>query len=292
VILATDPFQLRSVPVSEAVRAVASAGFEAIELSPRDGLLQHRSEVRPDAAEIKKLREACEACGVAVASVFIVQPWASTDSHKRMSAVRGLKVAMETARELGCSRLNTELTGSPEDVDGSRDSFRRSVDELRPMIDDLGIELAIEPHPFDFIETSNEAVDLIAELGSEQIGYLYCAAHTFYLGSNVAEMLAYARPYLKHVHFADTFRPSRYITNPPTTSRIHQHLDIGQGEVNWLDLLQGLNDIRFTGVATVSAFAWEDDAIASLMRNRLALSRILEGTALEKSEREVGGHND
>lgn len=291
-ILATDPLQLRSFPVSEAVRAVASAGFEAIELSPREGLLQHRSEVRPNATELRKLREACDANGVVVASVFIVQPWASTDSYERGSAVRGLKVAMETARELGCCRLNTELTGSPDDVKGSRDSFRRSVDELRPAMDDLGIELAIEPHPFDFIESSNEAVDLIAELDTAQIGYLYCAAHTFYLGSSVPEMLTYAGPLLKHVHFADTFRPSRYITNPPTVSRIHQHLDIGQGEVNWLDLVHGLADIRFTGVATVSPFAWEDDAIASLTRNRLAVSRILGGTALEQSEREVGGHNE
>jgi myo-inositol catabolism protein IolH len=196
---------------------------------------------------------------------------------------------METALALGCSRLNTELTGTPEDVDGSKDSFRRSVDELRATIDELGIELAIEPHPFDFIETSDEAVDLIAELDSARIGYLYCAAHTFYLGSDVAEMLAHAQPYLKHVHFADTFRPSRYIMNPPTTSRMHQHLDIGQGEVDWPGLVQGLDEIGFSGVATVSPFAWEDDALASLRRNRAAMSQLLEGTTLEHSGRRERG---
>jgi myo-inositol catabolism protein IolH len=271
------------------VREVAAAGFEGIELSPRDGLLQHRSEVRPDDAELRKLRDACEEYDAPVVSVFIVQPWASTDSQERVVAVRGLKVAMETARELGCSRLNTELTGTPEDVKGSRDAFLRSVDELRSTIDDLDIELAIEPHPFDFIETSDGAVDLIADLDSDRIGYLYCAAHTFYLGTDVPGMLTHAGPHLKHVHFADTFRPGRYIMNPPTTSRIHQHLDIGQGEVDWPVLVQGLHDVGFSGVATVSPFAWEDDALASLRRNRTAMSQLLKGTTLEHPGHDTRG---
>lgn len=282
-ILAVDPLQLRNTPVSDAVRAVAAAGFGAIELSPREGLLEHRSENRPEAGELQKLRDACVEFDVAVASVFIVQPWASTDPHEREAAVRGLVVAMETARELGCNRINTELTGSPETAGASREAFLRSIDELRPTIDELAMEVAIEPHPFDFIETSNEAVDLIASLGCDQIGYLFCAPHIFHLGSNVVEMLEYASPYLKHVHLADTFRPHRYILNPPATNRIHQHLDIGQGEVDWVELVRSLERVHFSGVATVSPFAWEDDAVASLARNRSALSRLLEGTTLAGS---------
>jgi myo-inositol catabolism protein IolH len=53
----------------------------------------------------------------------------------------------------------------------------------------------------------------------------------------------------------------RYILNPPgTPARIHQHLDVGQGEVDW-DLFFGtLADLAFDGIVTVCVFAWEERA--------------------------------
>jgi myo-inositol catabolism protein IolH len=79
-------------------------------------------------------------------------------------------------------------------------------------------------------------------------------------------MLRYAGDKLAHLHIADTFNHKgssglRYILNPPgTPARIHQHLDIGQGEVNWQIFFQTLRELRFDGVATVCVFAWEERA--------------------------------
>ena len=59
------------------------------------------------------------------------------------------------------------------------------------------------------------------------------------MGGNLTEIMEYAGDLLTHVHLADSFdhRASsgyRYIVNPPgSAARIHQHLDIGQGEVDW-----------------------------------------------------------
>jgi hypothetical protein len=53
----------------------------------------------------------------------------------------------------------------------------------------------------------------------------------------------------------------RYIVNPPgSTARIHQHLDIGQGEVDWDEFFGTLGRLRFDGIMTVCVFAWEDRA--------------------------------
>ena len=53
----------------------------------------------------------------------------------------------------------------------------------------------------------------------------------------------------------------RYILNPPgTTARIHQHLDIGQGEVDWDAFFGTLGELRFDGIMTVCVFAWEERA--------------------------------
>jgi myo-inositol catabolism protein IolH len=59
------------------------------------------------------------------------------------------------------------------------------------------------------------------------------------MGGDIGGVMEYAGPLLTHVHVADSFdhRASsglRYIVNPPgSPARVHQHLDIGQGEVNF-----------------------------------------------------------
>jgi myo-inositol catabolism protein IolH len=48
---------------------------------------------------------------------------------------------------------------------------------------------------------------------------------------------------------------------------VHQHLDIGQGEVDW-DLFFGtLAELNFDGIATVCVFAWEERARESSIHN-------------------------
>ena len=78
--------------------------------------------------------------------------------------------------------------------------------------------------------------------------------------------MKYAGPLLTHVHIADSFdhRASsglRYIVNPPgSAARVHQHLDIGQGDVDWDVFFGTLTETGFDGIAAVCVFAWEERA--------------------------------
>jgi myo-inositol catabolism protein IolH len=256
--------------------SVGQAGYEAVELSPRDGFLEHRLGNRPEPEVVADLKRASREARVEIASLFIVQPWASTDSGQRQAAVHGLRVAIDTAEELGCGRINTEFTGTPDKPRECRDAFLRSLDEVLPAAERQGVSLTIEPHPYDFIETNAEAVDLIREVGSATLRYLFCTPHIFHLGDDIAAMIEYAAPVLAHVHLADTFRPARVILNPPDPgARIHQHLDIGQGEVGWETVFSALEQTGFSDLATVAVFAWPDRAVASAEHNRAALRRYL-----------------
>ena len=82
-----------------------------------------------------------------------------------------------------------------------------------------------------------------------------------------------ATAYLTHVHIADSFdhRASsglRYIVNPPgSTARVHQHLDIGQGDVDWDVFFRTLTEVGFDGIACVCVFAWEERARESSTYN-------------------------
>jgi myo-inositol catabolism protein IolH len=135
------------------------------------------------------------------------------------------------------------------------------------------VQLRLEPHPDDFVEDGRAAVDLIRGIDNDLVSFLYCAPHTFHQGGDIAGIMRHAGPLLTHLHLADSFdhRASsglRYILNPPgTPARVHQHLDIGQGEVDWDLFFSTLAELRFDGIATVCVFAWEERARESSVHN-------------------------
>jgi myo-inositol catabolism protein IolH len=94
-------------------------------------------------------------------------------------------------------------------------------------------------------------------------------------------MLRYAGRLITQVHLGDTLdhRASsglRYIVNPPGSPvRVHQHLDIGQGEVDFEALFSGLREVGFDGILTTCVFAWEERAHDSARVNRVAIDRLV-----------------
>ena len=272
--LALDPNMIRFTPLAELPGAVADLGYRYIELSPRDDFLPFFVHPRAGREQIATFRRELAGAQVEVASVLPLYKWAGPDEDARQAAVRYWKRAIQVTAELGCQQMNSELNGRPEAAQASEAQFWRSLEELLPVFEREGVKLALEPHPDDFIEDGCAAVDLIRGIDSDLVTFLYCAPHTFHQGGDIAGILRYAGPLLTQLHIADSFdhRASsglRYIINPPgSTARIHQHLDVGQGEVDWDVFFSTLAEVGFDGIATVCVFAWEDRARESLVSNR------------------------
>jgi myo-inositol catabolism protein IolH len=268
----------RRVGLRELPGLVAALGYEYIELSPRDDFIPFFKHPRADKDVVAELKSALSAAGVKLASVLPLFRWSGPDEDERQAAVRYWKRAIEITVDLGCPIMNSELNGRPEAAARSEAQFWRSMEELLPIFEREGLELRLEPHPDDFIEDAIAAIDLIRGIASPNVSYLHCAPHTFHLGAGTTAIMEYAGPLLKHVHVADTFdhRASsglRYIVNPPgSPARIHQHLDIGQGEVDWDEFFAALGRLDFDGVITACVFAWEERARESsvFMREEIA----------------------
>jgi myo-inositol catabolism protein IolH len=275
--VALDPYMFRTTPLTELPGLVADLGYRYIELSPRDDFMPFFLHPRADRASIAAFREALSAAGVEVSSVLPLYRWSGPDEDERQAAVRYWKRAIEITVELGCSVMNSEFNGRPEQASRSESQFWRSMEELLPIFEREGVELRLEPHPDDFVEDGRAAVDLVRGINSDLVSFLYCAPHTFHMGGDIAGVMEYAGSLLTHLHVADSFdhRASsglRYIINPPgSTARIHQHLDIGQGEVNWDEFFGTLRRLEFGGIMTACVFAWEDRAREStrFMRDQI-----------------------
>ncbi|MBA0124553.1 sugar phosphate isomerase/epimerase [Haloechinothrix sp. YIM 98757] len=274
--IAVDPFMLRDLSLTDMVRTVADLGYSYIELSPREDFLPFFVHPRADDERVAELKTALRETGVQLASVLPLYRWSGPDEDERQAAVRYWKRAIEVTSELGCELMNSEFNGRPERPAESEAQFWRSMEELLPVFEREGIALNLEPHPDDFCERNAAGVDLVRAINKPWVNYLYCAPHTFHLSDgagDVAGMMRYAGSKLRHVHISDSFNHKgssglRYITNPPgSPARIHQHLDIGQGEVDWGEFFATLREVGFDGVATVCVFAWEERARESLAYN-------------------------
>jgi myo-inositol catabolism protein IolH len=278
--IALDPYMFRALPMQEMVRTVADVGYSYIELSPREEFMPFFLHPRADDQKVAELKNVLRETGVQLSSVLPLYKWSSPDEAERQMAVRYWKRMIEVTVELGCELMNSEFNGRPEKSAESEAAFWRSMDELLPIFEREGIALNLEPHPDDFCELNNPGVDLVRAINKPWVNYLYCAPHTFHLADGkggIAEMMRYAGPKLQHLHIADSFNHKgssglRYIMNPPgTRARIHQHLDIGQGEVKWDEFFGTLRDLKFDGIATVCVFAWEERAVDS---SRFMLERV------------------
>jgi myo-inositol catabolism protein IolH len=271
--VALDPYMLRTVPLTELPGLVARLGYEHIELSPREDFIPFFVHPRADRATIAGFRQALAAAGVSVSSVLPLYRWSGPDEDERQAAVRYWKRAIQIAVDLDCQVMNSEFNGRPEAAAASEAQFWRSLEELLPTFEREGMQLRLEPHPDDFVEDGHEALHLLRGIDNHLVSFLYCAPHTFHQGGDLEAIMRDAGPLLTHLHIADSFdhRGSsglRYILNPPgTPARIHQHLDIGQGEVDWDLFFRTLADVGFDGIATVCVFAWEERAEDSCRYN-------------------------
>jgi myo-inositol catabolism protein IolH len=268
--VALDPAMYHpELSVADEIRKAAQLGYEHVELSPRtDWFFWHRYPKADDDA-ISEANRACKETGVSLTTLVPVFNWSSPDEQERRAQVRNWKRLLEIADAVDCRIIVSELSGDPTDRLRSEHAFYASMDELIPVFERYGIALNLEAHPFDFAERNDDAIQIIRGINKPWVNYVYCAPHTFHLSDgagDIRRMMTCAGKKLQHLHIADCFNHKlrqghRYIVNPPgVDARVHQHNEIGNGDVNWDEFFSTLRDMDFDGVATVCVFGWEEDA--------------------------------
>jgi myo-inositol catabolism protein IolH len=246
-------------------RVAAELGYKYLQLTPHRDFIPFFNHPKADDDLVQALKKSCKDAGVEIASVLPVLRWSGPDEDAREAAVRYWKRAIQITVDLGVKTMNTEFSGRPEKAEESERAFYRSMEELVPIIEREGLDILIDPHPDDFVEDGLQAIRTIRGINSKNIGMVYVASHTFHMNNSPLEIMRAAGEMIRLVHISDTMdhRRSnglRYISNPPgNVVRVHQHLRIGDGDVNWNQFFQGLKEIGFldnpNSIACSSVFA-------------------------------------
>lgn len=260
-------------------RVVADLGYEHIQLTPHRDFIPFFRHPKADDALVRAFKKSCDDAGVGIASVLPVQRWSGPDESAREAAVRNWKRIIQITVDLGVTVIGTEFSGRPERSEDSEAAFFKTMEELLPIIEREGIDLLIDPHPDDFVEDGLEAIRVIRGLNSRNVGMVYVACHSYHMGHPMREIMREAGDLIRLVHVADTMdhhrsHGLRYISNPPgNTARVHQHLKIGDGDLNWDDFFGGLAEIGFydrPGTVMCNSVFAEDETASEMARFQLA----------------------
>ena len=287
--IALDPTPYNdSVHLLDFPDLVARLGYEYLQLTPSPDFGRHFHYPKVDSALIAQLKKRAKDAGVTITSVLPVQRFGGPEPHQVDAAVFNTTRYIEIAAELEAPVVNTEFSGRPEREEESEYAFYRAMERLIPVLEREGVALNFDPHPDDFVEDGLEAWRIIRGLNTDRVGFVYVAAHTFHYGDRAASLIPQLGDRLGAVYAADTFDHNRshalrYITNPPGNAvRVHQHLAIGDGDVDWQELFTVLRQSgyldREDALIVSNVFA-EDERADEISRFQLTKLRELVGLA-------------
>jgi len=262
----------------------ARIGYEHLQLTPHADFGPFFRYPKADDDLVAALRKRVADAGITIPALLPVQRISSPDEPQREAAVRNFSRIIALAVELGVDTLNTEFSGRPERSEDSEAAFYRSMETLLPLAEREGVRINFDPHPDDFVEDGLEAWRIIRGLNSKTVGFVYVGSHTFHYGDRAASLLPEIGGRLGAVYAADTFdhhrsHGLRYISNPPgNAARVHQHLAIGDGDVDWTALFATLGRTGFLdredAIIVSNVFA-EDERADEVSRFQLERLRAL-----------------
>jgi hydroxypyruvate isomerase len=239
------------LPFPERFEAAAKAGFEGVEY------------LFPYAYPKAQLAEALAAHKLQ--QVLHNMPAGDWDSGSRGIACLpdrvgefqdGVEKTIEYARALGCKQVNCLAGIAPAGVDPER-CKRTLIDNLRfaaPRLAQAGLKLLIEPIntrdvPGFFLTTTRQALEIIAEAGSDNVCVQYDIYHMQIMEGDLARTIEENLARIPHMQLADN--PGR---NEP-----------GTGEINYSFLFDFVDRIGYRGwigceykpkTTTVAGLGW------------------------------------
>ncbi|QGF22983.1 sugar phosphate isomerase/epimerase family protein [Raineyella fluvialis] len=268
--IALDPnMYYRTMSTADTLRKAAELGFDYVELSPNAEFHFWHRYPKADDDFVADLRKASQETGVKVRTLNPVFDWSSVDERERTAQVRNWRRLLVLADQLDVREITSEFSGNPNTPRECEQQWYRSIEELTPDFERYGIRLNMEAHPYDFVELHDDAYGVVRGTNLDWIGYEFCCPHAFHLSDgegDVERMIRSSAKKLREVHVADAFNHrandgNRYIINPPgVDARVHQHNEMGLGEVPFDRVFATLKEVGFDGVLSVCVFGWHERA--------------------------------
>jgi sugar phosphate isomerase/epimerase len=255
----TNAFTRHSL--TEAVRAIAAAGYEGVEI------LADKPHWYPgafDAGEAESIRQELGRAGLRVSNVnanctfgywkdappepFFEPSLISPDPRLRADRIQMIRNTLQFAKAVGADNISITsgkaLPTMPPEM--AMRQLRESLAPVLEVAEKLKLHVGIECEPMLFIEWAAELRDLIDRLGSRMLGANLDIGHSVVLGEDIATVIKLLDGRIWNCHIEDI------------PGRKHYHLIPGQGTMDWVKMKDALERVKYGRFLTVELYTYPD----------------------------------
>jgi protein FrlC len=235
------PAWLPCYPLDEAIRRIAAIGYDGVEIgcaAPHAWPAYLSKERR---AELRNLLEASGLQAVSLLPTPGGGPGfnpASPLPEEREATVRYYNEVIDLASDLGAKKVlyiaGWQIFGSSRQQ--AWDRTKNCLDLIASHADKKGITIVVEPTAAatNLIETADDAVELMRSVARDNVKVMFDTLHALYRNEIPADYVRAMRDDLVHIHVSDS---NRVIP--------------GEGRVDWIGLMQALNECGYDGYLTM-----------------------------------------
>ncbi len=190
------PLFYKDIDFSEAIRKVASLGFDAAETYNWKNL------------NLDEVARACKESGVELISMCTTE-FRMTDPTYREAWLVGLKESCEAANRVGAKKLITQVgqdTGAPREV--QHQAIVETLKQATPILEKYDITIMPEPlnthfdHPGYYLRSAAEGFDIIREVGHPNVKLIYDIYHQQITEGNIIPNIKNNLDCIAHLHSA------------------------------------------------------------------------------------------
>lgn len=248
--------------LSDAAAVLARIGYRAVAVS-----LDHTLLDPPDSGgvqvAIQRIQSALAGLDltptIETGARFILNPWhkhqptlLSGRAEDRRHRLDYLRASVRIASEVGAGVVSL-WSGASDDHADDEALFHRLTESLRNLLaaaEAHEVRLAFEPEPGMFIDTMAKFERLFDALNHPQFGLTLDVGHVHCLGDgDIGDHIRRWADRLWNVHLEDMRRG------------VHEHLPLGDGEIDFDPVLATLREVRYQGPAHVELSRHSHDAV-------------------------------
>ncbi len=214
-------------------------------------------------------------CVIETGARFLLDPWRKHQPTllgaavaDRETRLQFLQHAVDVAQELGADAVSL-WSGTPDEADVAPETSLRRLAEnclrLCDYADARRVSLAFEPEPGMCVDTMDRYAELLDRVRHPALGLTIDIGHLHCLGEvPIADHLRRWRHLLWNVHIEDM------------RAGAHDHLMFGEGEIDFVPVLQALAEIGYFGGVHVELSRHSHNAVETA-RAALAFLRAARG---------------
>ena len=251
----TNAFKRYSL--NEAIRMIAEIGYEGIELlcdSPHayPPIFQDK-EIHSFKNQIAKFRLVISNLNAftlySISDVYHPS-WIEDDKVSRELRITHTINCIKLAKKIGAKNLSTEpggpVMGRKTDMKYLEKLFMEGLNRVVPIAEEENIKILIEPEPNLLLENSNQFLNFIENLSTDNVGLNFDIGHFYCVGEDPTEIIYKLSEYIEHFHLADI-----------ASNRIHNHLIPGEGSINFRSVFRAIEGIGYKGFVTVELYPYQ-----------------------------------